>query len=57
MDTQLRSLDQKIEGLRRDLEVLFDEEKPFTHPDIIDASKKLDRSLNEYYRLLRKHFT
>ena len=43
----------KIESLRENLNRIIKEGKDLKHPDVLKASKKLDKILNKYQKLLQ----
>ncbi|WP_241078944.1 aspartyl-phosphate phosphatase Spo0E family protein [Natranaerofaba carboxydovora] len=51
MSNSLKDLLQEIEGLRDEIETLY-ETRDFTDPEIIKKSQELDEKLNEYNRLI-----
>lgn len=51
---ELDKLILKIEELRENLTQLIMEIGDLKHPDVIDASKSLDHTLNEYQKLLKE---
>lgn len=53
MTYELREILNKIEDLRQQLHELV-KEKSLLDPDVLAASKKLDKKLNEYHQLLKK---
>lgn len=42
---------RKIQNLRKDLEYMYKEYHQLEHPMVLKASQKLDKKLNEYYRI------
>lgn len=50
---ELDKLMLKIESLRENLNRIIKEEKDLKHPDVLKASKKLDKILNKYQKLLQ----
>lgn len=52
MEHDVKEVLKRIEELRRDLHEML-EEKGTQDPEVLAASQKLDKALNDYYRLLR----
>jgi hypothetical protein len=48
----IEQLARKIEELRTNLDAVIKEGKELTSPEVIKASKSLDKVLNQYYRML-----
>jgi hypothetical protein len=46
---------REIRNLRRDLEYMYRQYYRIEHPMVLKASQKLDRKINEYYRISKSH--
>ena len=51
---ELKELIKTIEELRSQINQMIEEKKTLTDPEIVGASKMLDKVLNEYERLIKE---